>query len=49
MATQQQILANRSNAQLSTGPRTEQGKAISRMNALKLIFYSWRRKLAATC
>ena len=35
MATQQQILANRSNAQLSTGPRTEQGKAISRMNALK--------------
>jgi hypothetical protein len=35
MATQQQILANRSNAQLSTGPRTEPGKAISRMNALK--------------
>src|ERR1019366_2915214 len=27
--------ANRSNAQLSPGPRTEQGKAISRMNALK--------------
>src|ERR1035438_46560 len=35
MATQQQIQANRANAQLSTGPRTEQGKAISRMNALK--------------
>ena len=35
MATQKQILANRSNAQLSTGPRTEPGKAISRMNALK--------------
>ena len=35
MATQKQIQANRSNAQLSTGPRTEQGKAISRMNALK--------------
>jgi hypothetical protein len=35
MATQKQIQANRANAQLSTGPRTEQGKAISRMNALK--------------
>src|ERR1019366_602888 len=35
MATQKQIHANRSNAQLSTGPRTEPGKAISRMNALK--------------
>ena len=35
MATQKQILANRSNALLSTGPRTDQGKAISRMNALK--------------
>ena len=34
MATQKQIQANRSNAQLSTGPRAEQGKAISRMNAL---------------
>src|ERR1035437_5201289 len=35
MATQKQIQANRSNTQLSTGPRTEQGKAISRRNALK--------------
>jgi hypothetical protein len=35
MATQKQIQANRSNSQLSTGPRTEPGKAISRMNALK--------------
>ena len=35
MATQKQIQANRSNAQLSTGPRTDQGKAISRRNALK--------------
>src|ERR1019366_2027485 len=35
MPTQKQIAANRLNAQLSTGPRTEQGKAISRMNALK--------------
>src|ERR1019366_2342829 len=35
MPTQKQIQANRANAQLSTGPRTEQGKAISRLNALK--------------
>ena len=35
MPTQKQITANRANAQFSTGPRTEQGKAISRMNALK--------------
>ena len=35
MATQQQILANRSNAQLSTGPRAEPGKAISRRNTLQ--------------
>jgi len=35
MATQRQIEANRLNAQQSTGPRTPQGKAVSRMNALK--------------
>jgi hypothetical protein len=35
MPTQIQIQANRRNAQLSTGPRTGQGKAISRRNALK--------------
>ncbi len=29
------ILANRNNAGLSTGPRTEEGKAISRANSLK--------------
>jgi hypothetical protein len=33
MATEKQILANRKNAQLSTGPRTIIGKARSRMNA----------------
>lgn len=33
MATEQQILANRKNAQSSTGPRTSAGKARSRMNA----------------
>ena len=35
MATQSQIDANRQNAQKSTGPRTEAGKAVSRFNALK--------------
>jgi len=35
MATSRQNAANRRNAQLSTGPRTEAGKAVSRMNALK--------------
>src|ERR1051325_7487821 len=35
MATRKQIEANRRNAQLSTGPKTEEGKQISSMNALK--------------
>ena len=35
MATARQIEANRLNAQNSTGPRTEEGKARSRFNALK--------------
>jgi hypothetical protein len=35
MATQLQIAANRRNALRSTGPRTELGKSISRLNALK--------------
>ncbi|HVV45948.1 MAG TPA: hypothetical protein VHC72_12120 [Bryobacteraceae bacterium] len=33
MPTQKQIAANRRNAQKSTGPRTEHGKSISRLNA----------------
>jgi hypothetical protein len=33
MSTQKQIAANRRNAQKSTGPKTEQGKSISRLNA----------------
>jgi len=35
MATPAQILATRQNALKSTGPRTEEGKAVSRFNALK--------------
>jgi hypothetical protein len=35
VATDLQIEANRRNAQLSTGPKTVQGKEASRMNALK--------------
>lgn len=34
MASQKQIAANRKNAAKSTGPRTQQGKARSKMNAL---------------
>ena len=35
MPTILQIEANRRNARSSTGPRTDQGKAVSRFNALK--------------
>ena len=35
MASQKQIEANRLNSQKSTGPRSAEGKAASRMNALK--------------
>ncbi len=35
MATQPQIAANRLNSQKSTGPRTTEGKAISRFNSLQ--------------
>jgi len=35
MATPAQIAANRTNAQKSTGPRSVEGKAASRFNALK--------------
>ena len=35
MTSTEQIEANRKNATLSTGPRSEQGKQVSRMNALR--------------
>lgn len=35
MASEKQLVANRTNADLSTGPRTDEGKARSRYNALK--------------
>jgi hypothetical protein len=38
--SEEQILANRRNAQLSTGPQTDQGKAISAQNAFKHGFRS---------
>jgi hypothetical protein len=40
MASDKQIEANRRNAQLSTGPKTEEGKAASSRNALKHGFRS---------
>jgi len=40
MATQAQILANRANAQRSTGPQTEPGKARSARNRLALGLYT---------
>jgi hypothetical protein len=40
MATDKQIEANRENAQLCTGPRTEEGKSRSSQNALKTGLYS---------
>jgi hypothetical protein len=35
MASERQIAANRRNAARSTGPRTSEGKGISKMNALR--------------
>ena len=35
MATEAQIAANRRNAKLSSGPKTQVGKNVSRMNALR--------------
>jgi hypothetical protein len=40
MATDKQIEANRRNSQLSTGPRSTEGKAKSRCNALKTGIYA---------
>ncbi len=51
MASQRQIEANRRNAQKSTGPKTQAGKARSRLNARKhglspSLLFHWRRRLA---
>jgi hypothetical protein len=35
MVSRRRVEANRRNAQLSTGPRTREGKAVSRLNALR--------------
>src|SRR3982751_2467578 len=40
MVTSEQILANRANAQLSTGPSSVEGKAASKMNAVKYGLYA---------
>ena len=40
MATRKQILANRRNAQRSTGPKTSEGKRRSSVNSLKLGVFS---------
>jgi hypothetical protein len=40
MATAKQIAANRLNSQKNTGPRTAQGKAVSRFNGLKHGIYA---------
>ena len=45
MTTLTQIEANRQNAQKSSGPRTEAGKAVSAANALKSGIYSTREVL----
>jgi hypothetical protein len=42
MATEAQLLANRNNAQKSTGPRTSEGKAIVSQNAVKHGLFSRR-------
>ena len=35
MATEKQVEANRQNAQKSTGTKTEEGKAVAKLNAIK--------------
>ena len=46
MSTENQIEANRRNAQLCTGPKTEEGKLRSSQNALKTGLYSQKEVIA---
>jgi len=46
MSTENQIEANRSNAQFCTGPKTEEGKLRSSRNALKTGLYSQKEVIA---
>ena len=46
MATQKQIDANRRNARQSTGPRTPEGKAASKFNALQHGIYATETVIA---
>src|SRR6185437_4300484 len=46
MSTENQIEANRLNAQLCTGPKTEEGKARSSQNALKTGLHSQKEVIA---
>ena len=47
MTSEMKLLANRSNAKKSTGPKTERGKARSRFNAMKTGLHANHRPLPA--
>jgi hypothetical protein len=45
MTTTKQMVANRRNAQKSTGPKTPEGKAVVSLNAMQVVLRSrsWRQ------
>lgn len=45
MMSPAQVAANRRNAQKSTGPKTPEGRAVSKMNALKHGIFSDRKSV----